>query len=567
MLLGFDNCVGPYDITTSAAMSAWRRWSGDVPTASTTGAYRCKYSLQHDNSVGLRCDHYIPSAPPDTYRWFTMDHYIATSETVSGGDIPEWMILTSSYDYGAGVTQLGVTWERGAGVSRGKLHLVKFFFANGAPAWYTVVASQGAYDYDMVQRNRLQVRSIYNSGADTMDCEVWWEDTVGDPGNSVKVIDASGIDPITVSDSGTADAAVTTTTGPPGTLTDTRESWDVDALSGAVITCNGKTMTITTNTATTVTGTGGWSGGGNPGDGNSWSLVGTEKPWEQDQYWNITQSERTGGKGGTDFTTHTCNYIWNDERAGNGPSAQPSLTYAVPFHQINADTDDAARDDWIGGGTAPTAPLTAKYNYADDNNGADDPGDDYVMVDQSLTDEQEFAVANINDLGSASVDAIAVVAEIREETANGGRNDQLEATLHCTVASAWTPTIFNSMMVIFRRLKLDGDAEELRLYNAYVLAAGDDIDMPAANGAGADNADETPTGTVLQYTGTGLRPRASGASDPAYWHSIWFWPGDDIIGQTLVQPLAKAIVNPSLPIMKRIPIAAVVAAVRRIFCT
>lgn len=73
-------------------------------------------------------------------------------------------------------------------------------------------------------------------------------------------------------DSGTANAAVTTTTGPPGTLTDTREAWTVNQWAGAVVTCNGKTMTVASNTATVLTGTAGWSGGGDPGAGFAWSL-------------------------------------------------------------------------------------------------------------------------------------------------------------------------------------------------------------------------------------------------------------------------------------------------------
>lgn len=70
---------------------------------------------------------------------------------------------------------------------------------------------------------------------------------------------------------GTADAAVTTTDT---TLTDTRLALPNDSLVGATVTCNGKTMTITSNTGTTsLTMTGsGWSGGGNPGNGNAWFL-------------------------------------------------------------------------------------------------------------------------------------------------------------------------------------------------------------------------------------------------------------------------------------------------------
>ena len=69
-------------------------------------------------------------------------------------------------------------------------------------------------------------------------------------------------------DNGTANAAVTTTNT---TLTDTRESWTTNEWAARVVICNSKTMTVTSNTATTLTGAS-WSGGGNPGDGNSWVL-------------------------------------------------------------------------------------------------------------------------------------------------------------------------------------------------------------------------------------------------------------------------------------------------------
>lgn len=79
---------------------------------------------------------------------------------------------------------------------------------------------------------------------------------------------------IGVNTSGTANAAVTSTDT---TLTDTRLSLTTDAYIGATVTCNGKTLVVTTNSATTFTGSA-WSGGGNPGNGNAWSVAGT---WTQ----------------------------------------------------------------------------------------------------------------------------------------------------------------------------------------------------------------------------------------------------------------------------------------------
>lgn len=75
-----------------------------------------------------------------------------------------------------------------------------------------------------------------------------------------------------VTDSGTADAAVTTTNT---TLADTRESWAVNQWVGATVTAtvSGKTMVVTSNTATVLTGAAGWSGGGNPGDTIAWTMT------------------------------------------------------------------------------------------------------------------------------------------------------------------------------------------------------------------------------------------------------------------------------------------------------
>lgn len=69
---------------------------------------------------------------------------------------------------------------------------------------------------------------------------------------------------------GTANAAVSTTNT---TLTDTRQAWGVNGAVGDVVTCNGKTMTVTSNSSTVLTGAS-WSGGGNPGNGNAYNTTG-----------------------------------------------------------------------------------------------------------------------------------------------------------------------------------------------------------------------------------------------------------------------------------------------------
>lgn len=71
--------------------------------------------------------------------------------------------------------------------------------------------------------------------------------------------------------SGTANAAVSTTNT---SLTDTRITTLAGSkYIGATITCNGKTMVVTSvSGGNTFNGTGGWSGGANPGNGFLWSM-------------------------------------------------------------------------------------------------------------------------------------------------------------------------------------------------------------------------------------------------------------------------------------------------------
>jgi len=69
---------------------------------------------------------------------------------------------------------------------------------------------------------------------------------------------------------GTANTAVTTTNT---TLVDTRLSLAPNAWVGDTVTCNGKTLLVTSNTTTTFTGAA-WSAGSNPGNGYAWSVGG-----------------------------------------------------------------------------------------------------------------------------------------------------------------------------------------------------------------------------------------------------------------------------------------------------
>ena len=103
-----------------------------------------------------------------------------------------------------------------------------------------------------------------------VDLEVFNSQLVVAMGESEKIYTRS----IGINTSGTADAAVSSTDT---TLTDTRLALTVNAYIGATVTCNSKTMVVTSNTATVFTGAS-WSGGSNPGNGNAWSIAGT---WTQ----------------------------------------------------------------------------------------------------------------------------------------------------------------------------------------------------------------------------------------------------------------------------------------------
>jgi len=68
-----------------------------------------------------------------------------------------------------------------------------------------------------------------------------------------------------------ADGTGVTTNFAGGTLTDARQSWTTNQYVGATVTCNTKTLTVTSNTDTVLTGTGGWSA--DPGAGNSYTIT------------------------------------------------------------------------------------------------------------------------------------------------------------------------------------------------------------------------------------------------------------------------------------------------------
>lgn len=159
--------------------------------------------------------------------------YVATA---SSGDVPNW-----------------------DGAEKAVLFDGKMFFIGGRYLYY----------YNPATRTYTEDKD-FGSGKASVDGAVFNGELVIAMGETEKIYKRS----LGTNTSGTADAAVTSTDT---TLTDTRLSLTVDGYVGATVTCNSKTMVVTSNTATTFTGSA-WSGGSNPGNGNSWSVAGT---WTQ----------------------------------------------------------------------------------------------------------------------------------------------------------------------------------------------------------------------------------------------------------------------------------------------
>ena len=217
------------------------------------------------------------------------------------------------------------------------------------------------------------------------------------------------------------------------------------------------------------------------------------RTWAQaaDSQWATSQFEETAGKGGANFDAYWGNFIWNDELAGVGPSAQPDDDYVVVAYQFRADTDDAARDDFT-----PDNGAKKKYRHGDDDHAVVE--DTFIYVQQSTTDEQELKCDELVEKGGGTkqVDAIYVTAQALDSDA-ALRAAWLEAAIHCTGGAAWSPTIFDSLFAIFRRKTLSA-GKDLRIYQAFVVVLGKDIENSPDN-PDSNDADATPAGQVSSF--------------------------------------------------------------------
>lgn len=181
-------------------------------------------------------------------------------------------------------------------------------------------------------------------------------------------------------------------------LSDTDKSWTPNEWIGSTITCNGKTMIVTSNTETLLVGTGGWSGGGNPGSPQSYTLEGGRRcavvrydyptfanPVAYDLY--TCESGRFGGQEikfvtATDFLTTPHGKHGNASRIGylerwhwNGTGFELVTTFALPAdgaHKLGQGFVRLSGDDdtW--------------YFAARDQDGSPDEGEDSKLMKCTL---------------------------------------------------------------------------------------------------------------------------------------------------------------------------------------
>src|SRR4030042_2433216 len=111
------------------------------------------------------------------------------------------------------------------------------------------------------------------------------------------------------------------------TLTDTRRNWATNSLVGLVITCNTRTLTVTSNTATVATGSAGWSA--DPGDGYAYSIPAYAVP--ADVNFEILL---------------TLNFVQMNEVIDRALRKMLYPTLAVPSLMADADMEASGTDSW-----------------------------------------------------------------------------------------------------------------------------------------------------------------------------------------------------------------------------
>ena len=159
------------------------------------------------------------------------------------------------------------------------------------------------------------------------------------------------------------------------TLTDTRRNWSTNSLVGLVITCNTRTLTVTSNTATVATGSAGWSA--DPGDGYSYAIPAYAVP--ADTSYEILL---------------TMNFTQMNEVIERAMRKMLYLMPALPSLLSDSDMEDSGVDSWLAGTGATVSKITVSYFRGSQalEVGADGTGNRYAYQNFNVTPGKDYYI-------------------------------------------------------------------------------------------------------------------------------------------------------------------------------
>lgn len=247
------------------------------------------------------------------------------------------------------------------------------------------------------------------AGADDFNDDVEW----GDAPDFLLRPELTGLNP---GDFGTANVAITTTTGPPGTLTDTRRTtpsataWTPGEWIGFTVQCNSQTMVITGNDDDTLTGSGGWSG--DPGDGSAYIIV--DLGWWNPSILAIVQDAQENQAGLVHFKTfrydgvtpiNTTGWIQYSSKEKSAGDQQPHLRVT---YEMGVPTDSTANinegGDFAAADTTLTVTSSAPFAVGDFIRLANKDDDGYELLQvTTITDGTTIEVTR-GEGGTSDVD-------------------------------------------------------------------------------------------------------------------------------------------------------------------
>ena len=185
-LRGFTTPCGPKNLSPTQVLTGFHHWTGTVPASSTALSYRNKFTSYLSGAHGERTYPFLTNALPDVQQWSSFDHWLGEINANS-----EWLFWASAEALGAQYDILGVTFFNNSGAGGQQLKLVSFNYDGSlTPVNYVDWGSPSSTIFGINARVRIAVRSIYNSGADTFDIEVWAKKAGG---SWVKEIAVAGI--------------------------------------------------------------------------------------------------------------------------------------------------------------------------------------------------------------------------------------------------------------------------------------------------------------------------------------------------------------------------------------